>query len=66
MRDPNKKVELTNSISVKVEAYVADSLKIMATHMKISEDEITNTALRRYIATHSDFFPPRKTSKESS
>lgn len=66
MRDPNKKAELTASISIKVEAYVAESLKVMATHMKISEDEITNTALRRYIATHSDFFPPRSAKKESS
>jgi hypothetical protein len=66
MRDPNIKIDLSVSISVKVEPKVADSIKLMADHMKMSTDEITNTALKRYIATHSDFFPPRKTTKAGS
>lgn len=60
-----KKPDLTISIQIKVEPYVAETLKAMADHSKISEDEIANTALRRYIATHSDYIPP-KHKKESA
>lgn len=59
MKDSNKKLDLNTSIQAKVEANVAESLKLMSGHTKISQDEMINTALRRYIATHSDFFPPK-------
>jgi hypothetical protein len=65
MKDPNKKLDLSAKLQASVEPYVLESVKAMAGHTKISEDEIINTALRRYIATHSDFFPPR-TKKESA
>jgi hypothetical protein len=53
-REPFK---LDTNVTVTVEKDVAECLKAMSSHMKISENEIVNTALRRYIATHSDFLP---------
>jgi hypothetical protein len=55
-----KPAELTSTITVKVEAKVAEALELMSSHTKIGKDEMVNTALNRYIATHSDYFPPRK------
>lgn len=53
-REPFK---LETNISVSVEKEVAECLKAMADHMKMQQNEIVNTALRRYIATHSDYLP---------
>lgn len=62
MRDPkNAPVPLTSTIQVKVEPTVSETLKEMAKHTKISEDEITNTALKRFIATHQDYLPKKRT-----
>lgn len=58
MRD--KKLILDTPIEAKVETDVARNLKAMAEHSKIPLDEMVNTALKRYIATHSDYLPPRK------
>jgi hypothetical protein len=54
------KLELTTTIQAKVEKTVAEALPIMAQTSKMSADEIINTALRRFIATHQDYFPPKK------
>lgn len=48
---------LDSNIQVPVEKEVAEILKVMSEHMKLSEGEIVNTAMRRFIATHSDYFP---------
>lgn len=53
-REPFK---LDSSISVSVEAEVAECLKVMAETTKIPEGELVNTAMRRFISTHSDYFP---------
>lgn len=50
---------LDTSLQVKVEKEVADLLKIMAESSKIPEGELVNTAIRRYIATHSDYIPKK-------
>ena len=47
----------TEDLNVKVEVKVAECLKQMATHTKLSESELANTALKRFIATHKDFLP---------
>lgn len=57
MLDPNRKLKLDSSITVKVEASVADSLRIMAEYTGISADEIVDTAMKRFIVTHKDYFP---------
>lgn len=56
---------LDANIQVPVEKEVAEILKVMSEHMKISEGEIVNTAMRRFIATHSDFFPKSFKRKKS-
>lgn len=48
---------LDASISVPVEKEVAECLKAMSDNMKIPEGELVNTAMRRFISTHSDYFP---------
>lgn len=48
---------LDTNIQVPVEKEVAEILKVMSEHMKISEGDLVNTAMRRFIATHSDYFP---------
>lgn len=57
MRDPAKKLNLESTINVKLEKCVAECLEIMSGYTKISADEIVNTALRRFIVTHKDYFP---------
>jgi predicted transcriptional regulator len=47
------------STSFKLEKEVAETIKKMAEYTKISESEMVNTAVKRFIATHSDFLPPR-------
>jgi hypothetical protein len=54
---------LDTTIQITVEKAVAESLKVMSEHMQIPEGELVNTALRRFMATHSDYFP-KKTKKK--
>lgn len=51
---------LDTTIQVSVEKEVAELLKAMSEHTKIPESEMVNTAMRRYIATHSDYIPKAK------
>lgn len=51
---------LDTTIQVTVEKKVAEAIKAMSEHTKIPEGELVNTAMKRYIATHSDFFPKKK------
>lgn len=53
-REPFK---LDTDIRVTVEKEVAEYLKVMSENTKIPEGELVNTAMRRFIATHSDYFP---------
>lgn len=48
---------LDTKIEVTVEKAVAEAIKIMSQHMQIPEGELVNTAMRRFMATHSDYFP---------
>lgn len=60
MNQQNQAQALDTNIQVKVEKTVAESLKIMAEFTKKSEGELVNTAMKRFIATHSDYFPKKK------
>ena len=65
MKSPyHKHGNLDTTVQVTVERYVADALKTMSLHMKISEGDIVNTAMRRFMSTHSDFFPDKKAPKD--
>jgi len=50
----------TSPITVKLESEVAETLKKMSEYSKLSESEIVNTAVKRFIAVHSDFQPRKQ------
>lgn len=50
----------TKSVTVTLETEVAETLKKMSLNTKISESEMINTAVKRFIATHSDYLPKKK------
>ena len=47
----------TVDLTVKIEAEVVETLKKMAEYTKLTEAQMTNIALKRFIATHSDYLP---------
>ena len=53
---------LNTPIQVTVAKEVAEKLKQMSEFSKIPEGELVNTAMLRFIATHSDYLPrePKK------
>lgn len=51
---------LDTTIQITVEREVSEAIKVMSQHTKIPEGELVNTALRRFMATHSDYFPKKK------
>jgi RecA-family ATPase len=57
MKDDYKFKEDAKKIDLELEKTTAEKLKKMSDYMKLSPGEITNVALKRFIATHKDFFP---------
>lgn len=49
----------TVQITLTLEKAVAETIKKMADHTKFSESELANTAVKRFIAVHSDFLPKK-------
>ena len=47
-------------VQVTLEKEVIETLKKMSEHTKFSESEMVNTAVKRFISTHSDFLPRKK------
>jgi hypothetical protein len=43
-----------------LEKDVIETIKKMSEYTKFSESEIVNTAVKRFISTHSDFLPRKK------
>jgi hypothetical protein len=58
MRDDYKLQGPTAKVSVELEKPVAEILADMEKHAKLSQAEIVNTALKRFISQHKDFLPP--------
>jgi hypothetical protein len=58
MRDDYKLQGATAKVQVDVEKDVAEKLSEMEKYSKLTASEITNTALKRFIAAHKDFLPP--------
>ena len=59
MRDDYNITGPTKEVSAQLENEVVEKLKTMCEHTKLSESEIINTALKRFIVTHKDFLPKR-------
>lgn len=57
MLDDYKLAGSTLKLDVTIEKEVHDLIQKMANHMKITTSELTNTALKRFIAAHKDFLP---------
>ncbi len=59
MKDDYQLKGETKPITINLEGEVAETLKKMSAYSKLSESEIMNTAVKRFIAVHSDFLPKR-------
>ena len=58
MRDDYQLKGKTTKLELEVESAVAETLLAMEKFSKHSRSELTNTALKRFIAAHKDFLPP--------
>jgi hypothetical protein len=47
----------TKKITLEIESEVADTLAKMESFAHLSQSEIANTALKRFISAHKDFLP---------
>ena len=59
MKDDYQLKGETKPITINLESEVAETLKKMSAYSKFSESEIMNTAVKRFIAVHSDFQPKK-------
>jgi len=50
----------TVEVKIQLEKDVAETLKKMSEYKKLTDSEIVNTAVKRFIAVHSDFLPKKK------
>lgn len=50
----------TVTTQIQLETEVAEIIKKMSEYSKFSESELVNTAIKRFIAVHSDYLPPVK------
>ncbi len=60
MLDDYKLKGQTEKLEVEIELEVAKTLHLMEKHSQLTQSEITNTALKRFIASHKDFLPKLK------
>jgi hypothetical protein len=58
MLDDYKLTGPTRKIEIEVENEVAENLLKMESYSKFTISELADTALKRFIASHKDFFPP--------
>lgn len=58
MRDDYKIQGPTAKLQVEVEKDIAEKLAKMEAYSKLTQAELTNTALKRFISAHKDFLPP--------
>jgi hypothetical protein len=47
-------------VQFELEKDVVETLKKMSEYTKLTESQMINTAVKRFISTHSDFLPKRK------
>jgi hypothetical protein len=60
MRDDYKIHGATAKVQLDVEKSVAEKLQMMEKFTKLSQSEIANTALKRFITQHKDFLPAQE------
>lgn len=60
MRDDYKLKGSTAKLQVELEKSVIDVIQSMEKYTQLSASQLTNVALKRFIAAHKDFLPPQK------
>lgn len=50
----------TTQVQIELEKDVAETIKKMSEYTKYKDSEIINTAIKRFIAVHSDFLPKKQ------
>ena len=60
MKDDYKLQGSVAKVHIDVEQDVAEKLQAMEAFTKITQSELVNTAVKRFITQHMDFLPPRK------
>jgi hypothetical protein len=63
MKDDYKLQGAVAKVQIDVEKDVAEKLQAMEAFTKISQSELVNTAVKRFITQHMDFLPPRSAKK---
>ncbi len=53
-----KQPTATAKLEAEIDKKIIDQLRTMEGFTKISQAEMITTALKRFIATHKDYFPP--------
>lgn len=59
MRDDYKLKGATQKLEIEIEKQVSERLNAMSGYSKLTVSELANTALKRFIASHKDFMPPK-------
>ena len=59
MKDDYRLKGESEPVTINLEVEVAETLKKMSAYSKLTESEIVNTAVKRFIAVHSDFQPKK-------
>lgn len=59
MKEHYKLQKPTGALSVDLESDVLEHIQAMANHMGYETSAIVNVAMKRFIAMHKDFFPPK-------
>lgn len=55
----------TKKVQIELEETVIQSVEVMSGHKGFTVSQLINTALKRFISQHKDFFPPEKKRKAS-
>lgn len=56
-KDGNKAKGPVAKVELELEKNLVDQLLAMESHTKISKSDLVTTALKRFIASHKDYFP---------
>lgn len=60
MKTAEKPPVLNTKIELQLSQEVVEALRIMESFTKISQNSLVETAMRRFIAAHKDYFPDSK------
>jgi hypothetical protein len=63
MRDEYQITGPTKKVEIEIEIETAEKLAKMEDFTKLTQSEMINTALKRFVSQHKDFFPPHEVIK---